>query len=168
MSVNPRLKELLDRRGTRHEVVPHRETITAHQAAQTTHVSGQHVAKAVVMRDAMGSDFMLVVPSSFHVDDKVVHHVTGRAGVRLEDEAALTRLFPDCELGAMPPFGALYGLSMFVDPCLLEDEDGDEIWFQAGNHHELVRMSVADYARIAQPFHASACLHREPVGSVGG
>jgi Ala-tRNA(Pro) deacylase len=165
MSLNPRLQELLDRHGPPYEIVPHRETVTAHQAAQTTHVSGQRVAKAVVMRDAAGSDFMVVLPSASHLDPRVVHHVTGRAGVRLEDEDELTRLFPDCDLGAMPPFGQLYGMSMYVDPCLLEDRD--EIWFQAGNHHELVRMRVEDFRRIAQPFQSSACLHRESA-SVGG
>lgn len=166
MSVNTRLQELLDRHGRCYEVVPHRETVTAHQAAQTSHVSGTHVAKAVVMRDAAGSDFMVVLPASFHLDPRVVHRVTGRAGVRLEDERELARIFPDCDLGAMPPFGNLYGMSMYVDPCLIENQK--EIWFQAGNHHELVRMDVEDYERVAQPFHAAACLHRESPAAVGG
>jgi Ala-tRNA(Pro) deacylase len=165
MSVNPRLQELLDRHGPRYEIVPHRETVTAHQAAQTAHVSGAHVAKAVVMRDAAGSDFMVVLPASFHLDPRVVHHVTGRAGVRLEDERELLRIFPDCDLGAMPPIGHLYRMSMVVDPCLLENQE--EIWFQAGNHHELVRMRVEDYERVAHPFQTSACLHRESA-AVGG
>ena len=166
MSVNPRLRELLDRHGPPHEIVSHRETVTAHQAAQNTHVSGDRVAKVIVMHDDAGSDFMVVLPSTCHLDPRVVHRVTGRAGVRLEDERALARLFPDCELGTMPPIGHLYGMVMYVDPCLLENQD--EIWFQAGNHHELVRMRVEDYRRIARPFHASDCLDREPVASVGG
>jgi len=164
MSINPRIHGLLDRHGPRYEIVPHRETITTHQAAQTAHVSGTHVAKAVIMRDAAGSDFMVVLPSSAHLDPRIVHRVTGRAGVRLEDEHELRRIFPDCDLGAMPPFGHLYGITMYVDPCLLEGQE--EIWFQAGNHHELVRMRVEDYARVAAPFHRSACMHRElsPIG----
>jgi Ala-tRNA(Pro) deacylase len=165
MALNPRLQGLLDRHGPRYELVPHPETVTAHQAAQTTHVSGRLVAKAVVMRDEAGSDFMVVLPSSCHLDPRTVHRVTGRGGVRLEDERELIRLFPDCDLGAMPPFGALYGMSMYVDPCLIEDRD--EIWFQAGSHRELVRMSVEDYVRVARPFHSGACLHRE-AASVGG
>jgi len=159
MPVNPRLRELLERQSVRHEVVPHPETVTTHDAAQTAHVAGRHVAKVVVIRDAAGSDLMVVLPASLHIDTRVVHHVTGRAGVRLEDERELIQLFPDCELGAMPPFGHLYGMSMYVDPCLIEGQD--EIWFQAGNHHELVRMSVVDYARVAAPFVDNVCMHRQ-------
>jgi len=165
MSVNTRLQALLDRHGPRYEIVAHRETITTHQAAQTAHVAGTHVAKAVVMRDAAGSDFMVVLPSSFHLDPRVVHHVTGRAGVRLEDERELARIFPDCDLGAMPPFGNLYGMSTYVDPCLIEDQE--DIWFQAGNHHELVRMRVEDYERMAAPLLRSACMHRD-LAATGG
>ena len=166
MSLNRKLQELMDRHGPHYEIVPHRETVTTHEAAQSTHVSGRNVAKPVVMRDAAGFDFMVVLPASLHLDPRIVHHVTGRAGVRLEDEQELHRLFPDCDLGAMPPFGHLYGLSMVVDPCLLEDHD--EIWFQAGNHHELVRMRVEDYERLARPFQAGRCLHPEPAASYGG
>jgi Ala-tRNA(Pro) deacylase len=102
---------------------------------------------------------MVVVPAQFHVDDAILHRVTGRSGIRLENESELQRLFPDCELGAMPPFGKLYGLPMYVDACFEREED---IWFQAGNHHELVRMRYEDYERIAQPFYARTCLHPVP------
>jgi Ala-tRNA(Pro) deacylase len=160
MSLNPRLRELLDRRPVPYEVVPHRETATTHDAAQSTHVAGYRVAKVVVVRDSAGSDFMVVLPSTLHLDPWKVHHVTGRHGIHLEDEKELARLFPDCEVGAMPPIGHLYGLATYVDPCLIEDQD--EIWFQAGNHHELVRMSIADYQRLATPFWHHVCLHVEP------
>lgn len=155
--LNPRLQQLVDDRGARYELVPHPETVTAHEAAQRTHVHGQHVAKAVVVRDGDGVDFLVVVPASVHVDPARVRAVSGRPGVTIEDEAVLGRLFPDCELGAMPPVGHLYGLVTYVDPCLLDDQD--TVWFQAGNHHELVGMSVEDFARIARPFHGDACLH---------
>lgn len=157
MPVNARLEELLERLGIEFEVVRHRRTETTGQAAQTAHVTGLHVAKAVVMRDTAGSDFMVVLPASLHFDSDAVRRATGRVGVWLEDERELAYLFPDCELGAMPPVGHLYGLEMFVDPCLLEDHR--EIWFQAGNHRELIRMRVGDYVRVASPFVTSVCLH---------
>lgn len=157
MAINARLLELLGRERVRYEVVPHRQTVRTHEAAQAVHVAGRHVAKPVVVRDAAGMDFLVVLPAPWHVDRHLLQRVTGRTGVTIEDEAELKRLFPDCEIGAMPPVGHLYGLQMYVDPCLIEEQD--DIWFQAGNHEELVHMSVEDFARVAAPFHRDACLH---------
>lgn len=157
MSLNPRLGALIGRHGVGYRIVPHAETITTTQAARVTHVQPHRVAKVVVVRDSTGSDFLVVLPALLHFDPQVIHDVTGRPGVWLEDEAELRRLFPDCELGAMPPIGHLYGLATYIDPCLLESHQ--DIWFQGGNHHELVQMSVADFTRIATPFYEPACMH---------
>jgi Ala-tRNA(Pro) deacylase len=162
MAINPRLEKLLAASGLRFDVVPHAEDFSAHQAALDTHVHARKLAKVVVYRDAEGEDFMVVLPALHQVDDSILHHVTGFEGTRLEDEAELRRLFPDCELGAMPPFGKLYGLRMFVDPCLAREED---IWFQAGNHRELVNMSFETFERLARPFKMSACLHEQMAGT---
>ena len=156
MAINVRLQELLDRSQIEYETIPHRDAFSAKEVAFSAHVPGRQLAKVVVIRDAAKSDFMVVIPASDHVDDSILHRVTSRKGTQLEKESELKRLFPDCEVGAMPPFGKLYGLAMYVDACLAEEED---IWFQAGNHHELVRMRFRDFARIAQPFYAKACLH---------
>jgi Ala-tRNA(Pro) deacylase len=157
MSLNRRLQNLLDDRRVRYEVVPHRETVTTGQAAQATHVAGAHVAKPVIVRDTLACDFMVVIPATLHLDLQQIRRATGRAGAWLEDEQELRRLFPDCELGAMPPIGHLYGLTTYLDPCLLEEVE--EIWFQGGNHHEMVRMSLPDFEKIARPFHEPACMH---------
>jgi Ala-tRNA(Pro) deacylase len=157
MSLNRRLQDLLDAHRVRYEIVPHRETDTAGQAAQVTHVAGIHVAKPVIVRDTVGSDFMVVLPAALHLDPNQIRRVTGRPGARIEDEQELRRMFPDCELGAMPPIGHLYGLTTYIDPCLLESQN--EIWFQGGNHHELVRMSLPDFEKIARPFYEPACMH---------
>jgi Ala-tRNA(Pro) deacylase len=157
MSLNRRLQDLLDDVRVRYEVVPHRETVTTGQAAQATHVAGAHVAKPVIVRDTSGSDLMVVLPARFHLDLDQVRRVTGRPVKRLEDEHELRRMFPDCELGAMPPIGHLYGLATYIDPCLIEDQT--EIWFQGGNHHELVRMNLPDFEKIARPYHETACMH---------
>lgn len=163
MAINERLLELLDRKQVRYEVIPHRPTVRMHEAAQATHVSGRHVAKSVVVRDISGIDFLIVLPSQMHIDRHVLQRVMGRTGVTIEDESELRRLFPDCEVGAMPPVGHLYGIQMYVDPCLIEGQE--DIWFQAGNHHELVHMSVDEFALIARPFHGDTCLHEAMIGT---
>ena len=161
MSINARLQKLFDEARTGYAVLPHRDADTAQEVAKASHVRGRRLAKVVVLRDIEGTDFMVVVPADVAIDPRTLRQVTGRIGVRLEDEQELTRLFPDCEVGTMPPFGGLYHMPMFVDPCLLEDVD---IFFQAGNHHEIVLMRTAEYNRIARPFHVRGCVHRTPDG----
>jgi Ala-tRNA(Pro) deacylase len=164
MAINPRLQRLLESSGAHHEIVLHAEAFTARQVALRTHVPTRKLAKVVVFRDASGADLMVVVPALHQVDAAALRHVTGCTGTHLEDEQELLRIFPDCEVGAMPPFGKLYGLRMFVDPCLAREED---IWFQAGNHRELVNMRFEDFERLAAPFSMKGCLHEQMV-AVGG
>jgi Ala-tRNA(Pro) deacylase len=161
MSINARLQKLLDEARTGYAVLPHRDAFSAQEVAETSHVKGRRLAKVVVLRDIEGNDFMVVVPASEQIDQRILRRVTGKIGVQLEDEQELMRLFPDCEVGAIPPFGNLYHMPMFVDPCLLEDVD---VFFQAGNHHEIVLMRTAEYNRIARPFHVRGCLHPAPGG----
>jgi Ala-tRNA(Pro) deacylase len=158
MAINERLSELIRQRGGVAELLPHREVFTAQEVAHTSRVSGRNLAKVVVLRDRAGTYLMAVLPANEHVDVGELGVFTGRDGLVLASEEELRRLFPDCELGAMPPFGHLYGLTMYVDPCLAQHD----ICFQAGNHHEIVRMSYETFARLAKPFMGSACLHREP------
>ena len=99
---------------------------------------------------------MAVLPASEHVDTDALRRVSGRLDLELATEEELQRLFPDCELGAMPPFGHLYGVPMYVDPCLADHD----IWFQAGNHHEIARMAYDAFARMARPYTGGVCLHR--------
>jgi Ala-tRNA(Pro) deacylase len=158
MAINERLQRRLDQTRSSHAVLPHDEAYTAQEVAQSVRVKGGQLAKVVVLRDAAGKDIMVVLPATRAFDPHAVHRVTGRAGIQLEDERELERLFPDCEVGAMPPFGSLYDMPMYVDPCLLQAEN---IVFQAGNHHEVVLMRSQEYEQIARPFHAGSCLHRE-------
>ena len=158
MAINHRLQRLLDERRASYAVFPHPDAYTAQEVAQSVRVKGWQLAKVVVVRDGAGKDLMVVLPATQYLDPDVLHRVTGRAGFQLEDERDLEFLFPDCEVGAMPPFGSLYGLTMYVDPCLLE---GGNIFFQAGNHHEVVLMRCEEYEEIARPFHAGSCLHRD-------
>ena len=158
MAINARLQAHFDRVRSAYAVLSHEDAFTTLKVARSAHVMGWLMAKVVVFRDAAGSDFMVVLPADEHVDGHVLQVITGRGGVRLEDENELERLFPDCELGTMPPFGFLYHMPMFVDPCLLT---GDDLFFQAGNHHEIVLMRCTEYERIAGPYFIRGCLHRE-------
>jgi Ala-tRNA(Pro) deacylase len=151
-----RIRQLLDDKRIDYQVIPHREAFTSQEVAQATHVPGRRVAKVVVLREARGSFVMAVLPASEHLDLSVFRHMTGRQGVSMAGEVELTRLFPDCELGAMPPFGKLYQLPTYVDACFWNSED---FYFQAGNHHEVLRMRFADYERIAGPFAGQFHLH---------
>jgi Ala-tRNA(Pro) deacylase len=149
---------LLERSWVRYGVVPHAETVTSRETARDAHVPADALIKVVVLRDERGGDILLALPASEHFDRDAIHQLTGRYGIHLEDETELRRLFPDSEIGAMPPIGHLYGLPMLVDPCLSGDH---EVYFPAGNHHEVIRMHFDDFARIARPFTMNECLHKE-------
>jgi Ala-tRNA(Pro) deacylase len=141
-----------------YEILPHREAFTARQVAQSTHVAGRLLAKVVVVHESTGVFLMAVVPADEHVDLGTLTYMTGWPLDRLATEHELKSLFPDCEVGAMPPFGRLYDMPMYVDTRF---HDHDEIYFQAGNHHEVVRMSFDDFRKAAGPFSGEYLLHSE-------
>lgn len=146
MTISARLKHLLDENRVPYSTLPHAKTYTAQAAAAVMHVSGQQIAKTVVL--AAGNDFVLaVLPASYHVDLRKLGAVVGR-NLQLASEADFISRFPDCEPGAMPPFGRLYGLPVYVDEALTADE---EIVFEAGTHREAVRLRYADFERLTQP-----------------
>lgn len=157
MAINRRLGELIRSRGVRVELQPHREVFTAQEVAHASHLPRRNMAKVVVLRDGV-DHLMVALPASEHVDLETLRSTTGRPGLELAPEEDLRSIFPDCELGAMPPFGHLYGLRMYVDPCLAEHD----IWFQAGNHHEIARMAYETYERLSRPYVGGVCLHRKP------
>ena len=157
MAVSSRLQSLLVRSRVEYELLPHREAFTAQEVAQSTHVRGRRLAKVVMVRAGRDQYLMAVVPASEHVDLELLAHVSGRKRLELATEGEILRVFPDCEPGAMPPFGNLYDLPIFLDACFAHEEP---IIFQAGNHHEVVRMPFAEYERLAGPFTKVACLHR--------
>jgi Ala-tRNA(Pro) deacylase len=125
----------------------HRAAFTAQEAAEAEHVPGKEFAKVVIAK--AGDGFcMAVLPATKHLSlDKLGRLLPGTA-VRLAAEQEFTGLFPQCEPGAMPPFGKLFGLPVFVDRSLEEDE---EISFLAGSHAESVHMRYRDYRRLAAP-----------------
>jgi Ala-tRNA(Pro) deacylase len=158
MAINERVSHFLEQNHVEHEVLPHMEVYTAQEVAQSVHVAGRMMAKVVVVREPAGGHAMVVLPASCHLDLGVLGRETGRPGAMLASEAELQRLFPDCEVGAMPPFGRLYDLPMYLDRCL---ERSTSVFFQAGNHHEVVRMRTEDFVRLVRPLAGEFCMHRE-------
>lgn len=164
MAIVAALQKLLDEEKVPYEVLPHREAFTAQKVAQETHVPGRLLAKAVIVRESDNAYYMAVVTAPEHVDLQLIHHVTGHPKGRLATEVELLELFPDCEVGAMPPIGRLWKLPTYIDAVFRGHRD---IYFQGGNHREVVRMRWYDFERIAGPFAGEFMLHREVARSAG-
>lgn len=147
MSVAAKLKECLDGNKVNYDVLTHPQVYTAQDVAAAMHVSGNELAKSVVVK--AGDGFVLaVLPASRKVDEKRFQRVVGAKEVRMAHESEFASLFPGCELGAMPPFGNLYGVDVYVDRSLTQD---DEIVFNAGTHVEAIRMKYKDFERLVSP-----------------
>jgi Ala-tRNA(Pro) deacylase len=146
MSISTRLKGLLDDNQIPYSVMTHATAYTAQGAAATLQISGKELAKSVVLWT--GEEMILaVLPAPNHVRlDKLAAEV-GKS-VRLATEQEFSSLFPDCELGAMPPFGSLYDLPLYVDESLAADE---AIVFNAGTHRDAIRIRYDDFVRLAKP-----------------
>jgi Ala-tRNA(Pro) deacylase len=151
-----RAKHLLETSGVAYETLPHREAFTAQGVASAVHVSGWQLAKVLVVRATGQEPVMVVLPASCRLDLTALARVLDYPAVSLVPEEEIKELFPDCETGAMPPFGQLYGMPVYVDKCFPKAGD---FAFQAGNHHEIVRMSYADFERVARPSVADFCRH---------
>jgi len=142
-----KLKEFLDSHQVKYATVAHSPSYTAQELATMTHTSGRELAKAVIVK-VDGEFAMLVLPACLHVDFETLGAVLNAGHVRLALEAEFKSEFPDCETGAMPPFGNLYGMTVYVDESLA---GAREIAFQAGSHREMMRMAYADFERLAKP-----------------
>ncbi|MGB8065164.1 MAG: YbaK/EbsC family protein [Candidatus Sulfotelmatobacter sp.] len=142
-----KLRKFLDSHHIRYLVISHSLAYTAQGVAALAHVSGKELAKTVIVK-IDGILAMAVVPASFHVDLDRLKTLTGAQTVELASESEFKDAFPDCETGAMPPFGNLYDMSVYADVQLAENE---EITFSAGTHRELVRMDWDDMLRLVNP-----------------
>lgn len=141
------LTEYLDSHQIKYLVIAHSPAYTAQGIAGLTHISGKELAKTVMVR-VDGKLAMAVVPANFHVDLELLRRATQASRVALCSEDEFKDRFPECETGAMPPFGNLFGLPLFADDGLEQDK---EIAFNAGTHRELIRMSWEDFKRLAEP-----------------
>jgi Ala-tRNA(Pro) deacylase len=147
MTIPLRLAQFLETRKIPYRIETHPEAITAQQAAQAAHVSGRAFAKSVLL-SADGKLWMAVLPATERVDLVRVGSCLAARKVRMASEAEFAPVFPDCDLGAMPIFGSIYGVPVIVSQELLE---GEEIAFTAGTHRAVVRMRTKDYLEGERP-----------------
>jgi len=145
--VTATVQEFLRKSNVPYTVFPHAPAFTAQEEAAVTHVPGRNWAKAVVCF-ADGEPIQAVVPADLEVNLEQLADLASAGDVRLADESELAWLYPDCELGAMPPFGPLYRQRVYVDQALTGDE---EIVFNAGTHSDAVCMRYADYEELTSP-----------------
>lgn len=162
MSIPSTVKARLDREHIHYDILPHAPAFRAQQIARTLHVSEQQMAKVVILK--VKKQFVTtVLPARWSVDLHSLREMFGTHHVRLATEQEIRALFPDCEVGAIPPFGTLYGLPVYVDRSLAGDR---EIFFECGNHSETIRMRYWDFAALVFPIVAE--FHGAPVTPVAG
>lgn len=142
-----KLKEFLDANDIQYVTISHSQAFTAQKIAASAHIPGKEIAKTVVIK-IDGKMAMAVLPGSYRIDMKTLQEVTGSHNVSLASEEDFKNMFPECETGAMPPFGNLYDMEVFAAESLTEDE---EIAFNAGSHTELIKMSFTDFKRLVNP-----------------
>lgn len=145
--LSPRLHNFLGQRHGKYTALTHARTITAHETAAAAHIGNQHFAKTVMLM-VDGTLVMMVMPAAYRIDLLRLSRALGGSAVQLAQEDAFKDAFPDCELGAMPPFGNLYGMPVYVDSRLSGQV---EIAFNAGSHTDVVRMPYEEFERLAQP-----------------
>lgn len=142
-----RLKEFLDRNNIKYMTISHSQAFTAQEIAASAHIPGKQLAKTVMV-SLDGQMAMAVLPATDHVDLRLLKKAAGVKKAELASEREFKDLFPDCEIGAMPPFGNLYDLDVYVAASLTE---GEEIAFNAGSHTELVKMAYKDFEQLVKP-----------------
>jgi Ala-tRNA(Pro) deacylase len=142
-----KLKEFLDGEKVKYVAIQHSAAYTAQEIAASAHVRGKELAKTVMIT-LDGKMAMAVVPASRKVGFDSLREAAGANSVQLASEQAFRDMFPECEVGAMPPFGNLYGMPVYVSQLLAKD---DEIAFNAGSHTELIRLAYQDFERLVKP-----------------
>jgi len=142
-----KLKEFLGKNKVKYVTLSHSEAYTAQEIASSAHIPGKELAKTVIVK-IDNKMAMAVLPASKRVYFDLLKKAAGAKKVELATEREFQDLFPECEIGAMPPFGNLYEMEVFVDESLSEDE---EIAFNAGSHTELIRLSYKDFESLVKP-----------------
>lgn len=142
-----KLKQFLDTQGIKYVAISHSRAYTAQEIAACAHIPGKDLAKTVIIKLDQKMA-MVVLPATKKVNLDVLKDITGVNKVELATEAEFKDVFPGCELGAMPPFGNLYDMEVFVAGPLAED---DQITFNAGSHTELIKLAYSDFERLVKP-----------------
>jgi len=148
MAIPSYISRYLDSQNVEYQVCRHSPAYTAQGVAQAQHLSGRRIAKVVMVRPDVGKMLMAVVPANFRVDLEKLGHLLNSQDIRLATEDEFKDLFAECELGAMPPFGNLYDIEVWVDDSL---RGNSSISFNAGTHSDAIQMSFADFERLVRP-----------------
>jgi Ala-tRNA(Pro) deacylase len=140
------LKDLLDSHKIKYNCITHAPSYTAQEIAAAARISGKQMAKTVIVK--IGKSLaMVVLPANEHVNFSVLRKMTGEKDIDLARESDFKTQFPECEVGAMPPFGNLYGMPVYVSSHL----GHDKIVFNSGTHSELLQMTYQDFERLVKP-----------------
>jgi len=143
MAIAITLKEYLDHQNALYDVVPHTYTTSSLSTAEAAHIPGDQLVKSVLLEDENGY-VLAVIPATHHLElGRISQHMNRRLGLATEDE--LANIFTDCDLGAIPPVGNAYGIAVVMDECL---RDCDQVYFEAGDHIELVHMDADAFMRL--------------------
>ena len=142
-----KLKEFLDRENVKYVSIIHSTAYTAQEVAASAHITGKELAKTVIV-ELDGKMAMAVLPANRKIVLQDLREVTGSDEVKFASEEEFKNKFPDCETGAMPPFGNLYWMDVYVAEALTRN---DEIAFNAGSHTEIIRLRFHDFERLVQP-----------------
>lgn len=142
-----KLKDYLDKNNIKYIMIKHSLAYTAQEIAATAHIKGKELAKTVVIK-VDGKIAMVVLPASYKIDFQLFQNSIGAERIRLANEQEFKDKFPGCEVGAMPPFGNLYDVPVYVSESLAQDE---EIAFNAGSHTELIKLDYKDFERLVKP-----------------
>ncbi|MFA7228448.1 MAG: YbaK/EbsC family protein [Melioribacteraceae bacterium] len=141
------LREFLDQNKVRYVTIRHSVAYTAQEIAASAHIKGKEMAKTVLIKSD-GKLAMCVLPASNKIDFDLLKEVLGGKIIRLANEVEFKDKFPDCDVGAMPPFGNLYDMEVYAEESLAKDE---EIAFNACSHVELIQMAFKDFGRLVKP-----------------
>jgi Ala-tRNA(Pro) deacylase len=142
-----KLKEFLDSNKIKYSSISHSSAYTAMEIAAMAHVPGKDLAKTIMVK-INGHMAMVVLPATHMIKMDLLKKAVGNENIRLATEEEFRDKFPDCEVGAMPPFGNLYSMEVYASSALRDDE---EIVFNAGTHSELIKLSYKDFERLVNP-----------------
>jgi len=143
MAIADTVKNFLAEKSVNYELIPHSHTATSHETSLASRVSEDHIAKAVIVKDAVGYT-MVVIPASFYVEMKHVRKELDRE-FELVEEREFAKLFPDCERGAVPPLGPAYNIETYLDEGLTSLAN---VYFESGDHEHLVHVSGDDFKHL--------------------
>ena len=154
MAIAITLKDYLENSGAQYDVVPHTYTTSSMSTAEAAHIPGDKLVKSVLLEDENGY-VLAVIPATHHLElGRISRQLNRRLGLPTEDELGST--FTDCDLGAIPPIGNAYGVEVIMDECL---KDCNEVYFEAGDHIELVHMESDAFMALMQNANVNQISH---------